>query len=199
MNPEDRDIDRFLRGLGAADVPPQLEARILQRLAASTLAPHPSSIWDRRPWFIGGFAAACAVLLMVALTAHHPHPQPAATNLALSGHPNQEKPPSLRAPTPRTPHASAFVRVPAGAPSSSRAAKDTTATPLQSFPAPEAPLTQQERLLLKIARNADAPEVQILIPEKRELLLAQSRAEFDKYFPQPKPQEIYDEKQRLEP
>lgn len=53
-----------------------------------------------------------------------------------------------------------------------------------SFPAPPMPLTQQERLLLRIARKVDPVEMAMLDPKVRALQDAEEKAEFQRFFGQ---------------
>ena len=54
-----------------------------------------------------------------------------------------------------------------------------------SFPAPPMPLTEQERLLLRLRHKNDPMELAMLDPKLRELDDAQEKAEFQRFFPQP--------------
>ena len=60
---------------------------------------------------------------------------------------------------------------------------------LESFPAPPEPLTEQERLLVRIARHPQRSDAQFLIAEVREAELARGNAEFERFFPPPKAEE----------
>jgi len=51
-----------------------------------------------------------------------------------------------------------------------------------SFPAPPMPLTEQERLLLRLAHRNDSVELAMLDPKLRELRDAQEKAEFQRFF-----------------
>jgi hypothetical protein len=51
-----------------------------------------------------------------------------------------------------------------------------------SLPAPPMPLTEQERLLLRMAHKNDPVELAILDPKLRELQDAQEKAEFQRFF-----------------
>ncbi len=54
-----------------------------------------------------------------------------------------------------------------------------------SFPAPPMPLTEQEKLLLRLRHKNDPVELAMLDPKLRELQDAQEKAEFQRFFPQP--------------
>ncbi len=52
-----------------------------------------------------------------------------------------------------------------------------------SFPAPPAPLTEQERLLLQLARRHDTAEEAMLLPDALRLEEARSQEEYRRFFP----------------
>jgi hypothetical protein len=54
-----------------------------------------------------------------------------------------------------------------------------------SFPAPKMPLTEQERLFLRMTRRVDAVELAVLDPHMRELEEAEDKAEFQRFFAKP--------------
>jgi hypothetical protein len=54
-----------------------------------------------------------------------------------------------------------------------------------SFPAPPMPLTEQERLLLRIAHKNDPVEVAMLDPKQRNLEEMKERAEYQSFFARP--------------
>lgn len=66
----------------------------------------------------------------------------------------------------------------------SAAVRDTLSI---SYPAPPMPLTEQERLLLRIAHSDDPVELAMLNPEVRARREAQGEAEFKEFFPPPPP------------
>ena len=55
-----------------------------------------------------------------------------------------------------------------------------------SHPAPEMPLTQQERLMLRIVHGGDPVELAELDPQVRAAQYAQQKAEFKDFFEPPK-------------
>lgn len=66
----------------------------------------------------------------------------------------------------------------------SAAVRDTLTV---SYPAPPMPLTEQEKLLLRIAHSGDPVELAMLNPEVRARREAQGEAEFQAFFPPPPP------------
>jgi hypothetical protein len=65
---------------------------------------------------------------------------------------------------------------------------DADAAEVASFPAPPLPLTEQERLLARIARQGDEQEMAMLNPEIRASLDARQKAAFHQVFEQGIPQ-----------
>ncbi len=63
----------------------------------------------------------------------------------------------------------------------------TASSELASFPAPPAPLTEQEKMLLRIAHRGDPKDLELLNPEAAARELAQNMAAFDHFFPPPPP------------
>jgi hypothetical protein len=206
-NPEEA-IEKVLAALRDADAPVGMECRILNAL--DTLEDHPSprrgsgwgrlrSIWlvtPARP--VASWSLACGIalagLFAVAITI------PAVRRL---GHSSAQSPAQFRtnpAPaTPRpwvTPEAAANnaplplpgVRStrktnaprPEGARESDSAALSEMRS--DSFPAPPMPLTEQERLLLRIAHKADPIELAMLDPIQRAARDAEERADVKKFF-----------------
>ena len=191
----EEEIDRLLRGLARAETSTSMEGRILHHLQwypmVSEQKPRLSWVW--RSWLAGTLA-----VLVMAFALPHFHrllPSPQAHAKAATV---QALPAALGLQAPA-------AAVQAGRKARSRPALGTSppvsdaepepgsrgAAALQSQLAPVAPLTEQERLLLRIAKGPGPAEVAALNPEIHDTLLAQSQAEFTNYFPQPTPQEIY--------
>lgn len=192
---EEQGTDRLLEALGSAEPLVGMQDRILHRLTEQERAavPHAAAgfgIWW--PWLAGG--VALAALGFSAAFVYHP----AALTTVAVAHvtsptplpPQREAPKPSLAPKPPVARNSQPPR---------RAASDQRTLPrpqeLASFPAPESPLTQQEKLLLGIARHPDPGDLALLNPEKREEIARISRADFNQFFPQPLPQEKFYEHQ----
>ncbi len=172
-SPDDA-IDQALAVLRNARAAEGLEARIL----ASLRHPEPAGL-PTRGWFPATLTLATASLLAAALffrgSAHPPTVEP------------------VHLPNPRPTRVTAtqlpclpFVQRRATAPRQ-RLLSRPTAAELTSFPAPAAPLTQEERLLLRIAHRGDQEGFDLLNPEAVARELAQNMAEFDHFFPPPPP------------
>jgi hypothetical protein len=76
-------------------------------------------------------------------------------------------------------------RFPRFTPQSDRAEPDPTQ--LASFPAPPAPLTEQERLLVSVANSSNPVQLAILVPEKRAAEQAAEEEAYLAFFPPPPP------------
>jgi hypothetical protein len=172
MRDVDGTIERLLAGLRDAEPPGGMERRILEVLdgmgarevAAST------SLWRRplRPAI--AMLVACIVILMVAFTVqqrkHVPGQQfvPLKPKPGLNGAPNIVS--SLRG------GQKAHQRV--------RSHRGTTQT--ASFPAPPLPLTEQEKLLLRLAHRGDSDSTAILNPDVRAAQTAKATEQFQQFF-----------------
>jgi hypothetical protein len=201
-------IEKVLAGLRDADAPVGMECRILNALDA--LEDHSSPrrrsdflrlrpIWlvaPARPvasWFLAS-AVALAGLFAIALTI------PAVRRL---GHSSTQSPtqittnsvsvaPLLLA-TPETAANNAPLPLPGvrstrktNAPRPQVAHDNASAARGEmrsdSFPAPPMPLTEQERLLLRIAHKADPVELAMLDPMQRAARDAEEKADVKKFF-----------------
>jgi hypothetical protein len=179
---EDDAIERTLTGLRQVEPPAGLEDRVLRAVHDKMeIAKDPvdSRRWPAWASWAGlGFAAATA-LLMVAI-ALHGHDGSKSEHQAVS------------APATRLPDTTAVVNPPRnefdGA-TSVRPAKHQVhqvvreAHPkhLASFLAPEPPLTDEEKILQRIARSGDQRPWAILNPETRARDEAASEAEFEQF------------------
>jgi len=170
MKNSDEAIDKVLAGLRDTEPPAGLERRVLAAVHERAAAPRTLPLrWAA----LGGFAlAAAAVIALFASPRHSPAP-PAIEAIA---QPQPE--------TPATPHASVE-------PVSPRPRRHTPAiranseTPAPtgniltaSFPAPPMPLTDQERLLLRIARRGEPQPAPSLDPDA----LAQQETHSEQVF-----------------
>jgi len=169
----DQDISRTLSALSHAEPPTGLERRVLlaveQRVHAQSERKHFTAAWIAVP--------ATIVLAALLVLTHRNPAQP--TQQASS-------PPALpfvvipqeTVPSPiRVPHIS-LLRC------GSSPTRIVTGEP--GYPAPEAPLTDQEKLLLRLARRPNEGIVAMFDPAIREERAAADKAEFD-FFNPPRP------------
>jgi hypothetical protein len=194
MRDAERTIERLLAGLRDAEPPGGMEHRILEALdgmGAREVAAS-ASFWRRplRPAL--AMLLACAVILMVAFTVqqrkHVPgqHLVPLKPKSGLNGAPNIVS--SLRV-GQKPQHAAADQRVRSPRQTTSRIpvkhSHDAPAvgeTQTASFPAPPLPLTEQERLLLRLAHRGDSDTTAILNPDVRAAQTAKATEQFQQFF-----------------
>jgi hypothetical protein len=187
MRDADGTIERLLAGLRDAEPPGGMERRILEALdgmGAREMAAS-NSLWRRplRPAI--AILLACTVILMVAFTVqqhkHVPGQQfvPLKPKAGLNGAPNILA--SLRVDQkPQHPPVDQRVRSPRG--TTSRVPPSTGEAQTASFPAPPLPLTEQERLLLRLAHRGDADNMAILNPAVRAAQTAKATEQFQQFF-----------------
>jgi hypothetical protein len=192
---EEQGTDRLLEALGSVKPPAGMQDRILHRLAEQERAavPHAAAgfgLWW--PWLAGGLALA--TLGLAAAFLYHPAAPPTAAVAHVTS--PTFLPPKREAPRPSLAPKRHAARN-SESPHQAASAQGTPPQPheLASFPAPESPLTQQEKLLLGIARHPGPGDLALLNPEKREEIAQISRADFNQFFPQPLPQEKFYELQ----
>jgi hypothetical protein len=125
------------------------------------------------------------VILMVAFTVqqrkHVPGQQfvPLKPKPGLNGAPNVFS--SLRV-GQKPQHAPADKRVRSHRGTTSRMAPAVGETQMASFPAPPLPLTEQERLLLRLAHRGDSDTTAILNPDVRAAQTAKATEQFQQFF-----------------
>ena len=184
----DQEIDHLLRSLGTAEPDARFEERLLARLSDA-----PGQRSKREAWWptalawSGGLALA-SVLGLLFVAGERKAPAPVRVAVAAPGL-------AASAPVPRAVRLLPAVGRPAagahGTDAKPVATREPTTADLPSMLAPEAPLTEQERVLARIARGPEPDDFALLNPDTREKLARQSHVEFDKLFPKPTPQEIY--------
>jgi len=181
MRDADGTIERLLAGLRDAEPPGGMERRILEALdgMGAREAAASASLWHRplRPAFATLWA--CAVILMVVTMVHQQRHLPADLGHSASADVRQATRPEFvtqKAPTgPRRTTSRVSVRRPHDVP----AAGETQAS---SFPAPPLPLTEQERLLLRLAHRGDPENMAILNPDVRAAQTAKATEQFQQFF-----------------
>lgn len=181
-NPEEA-IGKVLAGLRAAEASPGMERRILAAVEARASAPPAAT--PRWVWSVA-MAGVAAASLFIAITAihRHEHPSTQAQQHALPAQSaTREQQASLRPNEPITP---ARTAAPARKkpPISAEEAALLRAMRAPSRPAPEAPLTNEEKLLLHVVHIGDPQLIAMLNPEIRAKQEAESEAEFQKFAEQ---------------
>jgi hypothetical protein len=177
MKDADGTIERLLAGLRDAEPPGGMERRILEALdgrEAREVAPS-AFLW--RPAM--ALSLTCAVILIVALMIPRHRHAPADLRRSTSADVRQDTRPELIKQTPPTSPRRTTRRALVRRPHDLPAAGETQAT---SFPAPPLPLTEQERLLLRLAHRGDRENMVILNPDVREAQTAKAAEQFQQFF-----------------
>jgi hypothetical protein len=185
-NPEEA-IDRVMTGLRGAEASPGLERRILAAVEARASARQVAT--PRWAWRVAlaGMVAAC---LFLAITAIHRHGQ--TTTQAQQHVLPAEAAEGIQEASllPRAPVASTRTTVRNAVharnvqPISAADAMLLREMRAPSHPAPEAPLTKEEKLLLRAVHTGDPQVTAMLDPEVRARQDAESDAEFQKFVEQ---------------
>jgi hypothetical protein len=167
MKDADKTIARVLTGLRTAEPPAGIERRILDAMEARQVAAFPAP-WGLRI-AVGLCAAAILALWIVTITVRHQ--QPVSRDHIASV-----------APVPtNTPHQLPMI------PTIQRRVHAHRRTPQArpqavSFPAPPLPLTEQEKLLLRLAHKRDADNMAVLNPDKQAARMAKATNQFQQFF-----------------
>jgi hypothetical protein len=184
MKDADRTIERLLAGLRDAEPSAGIERRILEEMeareaaAAAPLWPRLRSSWLLRPAI--AMSLACAVAsLIVAIAVHQPRHRPAdvRSHSTRADVRQTAGPQAVAQQAPIAPRRVASrvsvrrPRVPA-----------VPETQAASFPAPPLPLTEQEKLLLRLAHRGDAEDMAILNPDVQAAQSAQATQQFQQFF-----------------
>ncbi len=185
------EIERVLRALGQVEAPPGLERGILRRIEGRAAG---KTRWaPGRASALAVAAAAAAIGLGIwqvrvpggdgSLTDTDPNAAEAwVSSPASSGHPKL-----------LLPHPSAWKPQPAAvslikqhkvdpAPGRELLRASATSMPDAAFPAPEIPLTDQERLLLRLARRPSEGTIAMFDTAVREERAAVAAEEFEEFF-----------------
>jgi hypothetical protein len=179
MKDADETIERLLAGLRDAEPPAGIERRILEALGGMDAreASSSASLWSRplRPAI--ALLLACAVMLMVAITFQQ-HRRDVWNRSASATVPQATRPEVVAQKAPAVPRR-LVSRVSARRPHDRPALRETQTA---SFPAPPLPLTEQERLLLRIAHRGDAENMALLIPDVQAAQIAEAAEQFQHFF-----------------
>jgi hypothetical protein len=187
MKHAEQAIGKVLAGLRGAEASPGLERRILAAVEErESVRPVATPRWA---WSVAlaGMAAACLFLAITAIYRHE-HPSTQAQQHVLPAEPaTGVLEASLLPHEPIAPtRTSARTAVPV------RKVRQISAADVLLFremraashPAPEAPLTKEEKLLLRAVHTGDPQVMAMLDPEVRARQEAESEAEFQKFVNQ---------------
>jgi hypothetical protein len=206
-NQHDEAIDKVLAALREAIPPEGMETRITQRLADHQTAA-PAIAFHRRDWFAGststgawwrgaiaGAAAATLAICAVLLVQHRSRTTPGTVQTAVGN--NTARPFSMSphaTPTSQSratpcPHTTVFrvdTNLPVK-PQEDLSVETYAESTAPSRPAPELPMTPQERSLARLVRTAPPGELATLSPETQARLEEEHAADFAKFFTPPPP------------
>jgi hypothetical protein len=181
MRDADGTIERLLAGLRDAEPPAGIERRILEALdgmeghEASAFA----AFWRRAFRPAMAMLLACTVILIAGIAAHQQRHAPATLSRSTGTDVRPAARPELVTQKVSTAPRRTTLRVSVKHPHDAPAVAETQAA---SFPAPPLPLTEQERLLLRLAHRGDADNMAILNPDARAAQTAKATEEFQQFF-----------------
>jgi hypothetical protein len=191
MKNSDEAVERVLAGLRDADAPVGMERRILEKMRTSgrrerlVIASHLVGIWTRAT-AVAGVIVVASVMCWTAFREHRPGhdnmgskrqiiptnlPDPETQTAAARAQQSLPKRPVVRRKSVR--------RVGVAREGESAALHVMHAA---SYPAPEAPLTKEERLLIRMAHRADPAEMAALNPFLWAVRDAKEKAEVRRFF-----------------
>jgi len=181
----DEAIDRVLAGLREAAAPEGMERRILEAVRERAAVREGAAASARQTWVWGialaGAAALCAAIYLTGFGTGH-------KSAVAKGHTNAAQARAVAVQgSPRVPVGPARAggtqaRVERVEAEDSLEVREMRAP---SLPAPEMPLTEQERLLLRIAHQGDPELLAMLEPEVQAKLEADDVAEYQRFFSEP--------------
>lgn len=185
MRDADETIERLLAGLRDAEPSAGMQRRILMAMGARE-AVASDSPWRRLslPWLLRpaiAMSLVCSVAsLIVAIAVHQHRDRPAdvrshSTRADVRQTAGPEAVAQQAPIVPRRVASPVSVRRPRDVP----AAEETQAA---SYPAPPLPLTEQERLLLRLAHRRDPEDTAILNPAVQAAQSAKATEQFQQFF-----------------
>jgi hypothetical protein len=167
----DESIERVMTALRTAEAREGLEARMMAAVHERATRP------EQRPvavgwWWGAGLTGIAALVLVAALHRTTPNTPPPDNSRV-----------EARKITPPGTIVAALVEPKAATPRLKHARLQATVAPhVESFPAPAEPLTEQEKLLQRVARRGDKEDFALLNPETVELAMARDEADFDNFL-----------------
>jgi len=186
MNNSDQDITRVLNTLRDIEPPRAMQQRVLAAVAQRDAIPARAFPWS--------FVALAATVVIAAALAIHLVPWDTHSSRAAGTLPVPlVSPVAAIAPAPEPSIHHASTKIPASARSIAATQRphqllcDCDPTALAeanapSLPAPELPLTEEEKLLRRIARHPNPVEVAELTPAAREARIAADNDDFKAFF-----------------
>jgi hypothetical protein len=188
MNQSDTQVEKVLRGLRDVEPDASLQQRITWALRKQSEHRAESLPWLRlSPWRLAGAAVACIAILTVVMTL--PHKNAVEQHQLRSDAPQALLP---NAPANAKP-SSAFVSRRGSMATAARPhlqpaetphdiARVETSAASSSVPAPPMPLTEQERLLIRLAHHDDPVQLAQLSSARREVRYEQEKQKVSDFF-----------------
>jgi hypothetical protein len=173
MRDADETIDRLMAGLRDVEPSPGMERCILEAMEAHHAMP---SRWLLRPSVAASLVCAAALAASLILVTRVNQPSHTPANAADVGQHTQPVAVAHKAPIePRRPVARVTARRWRDLP----AVRDAQAV---GFPAQPLPLTEQERMLLRVAHRNDAKNKALLNPDLQAAQSAKNTEQFQHFF-----------------
>jgi hypothetical protein len=194
MKNPDEAIDRVLKGLREAETPRGMELRILDATQRDPSEPRkysPLTPIGARTWTIAA-AAVIVVASVIYWTAFRDHrvvheyiavKQHIAPAIVPPSELQTKAQSAVQSPERSIPRLRETTKVPAAIREKGPIAPDEMV--VENHPAPEAPLTEEERLLLRFAHRADPQQLEAFSPMLRSARDAEEKAEFQRFFEPP--------------
>jgi hypothetical protein len=175
MKDPDRTIEQLLAGLRDAEPSPGMHHRILDAMVAGRVTGYRSS-----RLLLPAIAMSLACTLAITIwVQHHRHIPASRTSYTTNVDTQRTKPPQTVADrTPRQPRRTtsrSLLRP-------THASEVSYAKESPGFPAPPLPLTEQEKLLLHLARRRDAHDMNLLNPVVQAQQSAKATQQFQQFF-----------------
>jgi hypothetical protein len=181
-------VERVLAALGRARVPDGLEARIAQRLERREIVAGPSMMgaWWRGAVTGTAFAMVCVGLVMLVQHGLRVRTQRGPIAVRIGAGAIGTKTTAIPVEARERPCPSDSLRSVREDHDSGARGKVRIASVEWKKPFASAPLTEEERELVRLARTADPRELETLNPEVRAKLEAQEAESFQRFFAAPK-------------
>jgi hypothetical protein len=181
MRDADATIERLLAGLRDAEPPPGMPRRLLAAIETHP-AVAPASPWYRRtpPWLLHPVMALLLACVLALSTKLHHHRD---TPIYIRSHTDTQQaaaPVAVAQKAPARPHRKTSpvpLRPPQTGPESPVQEAQTA-----GFPAPPLPLTDQEKLLLRLAHRNDPQNIALLNRDAQAAQSAKATKQFQDFF-----------------
>jgi hypothetical protein len=173
MKDDDKRIERLMAGLRDAEPSPGMKRRILEAMEAHHARPSPWLSCPPVAASLACVAALAASLIVVSRISQPSHPPTNAADVR-----QRTQPVAVAHKDPIGPRRT-VSRVPARRPRDLSAVNDVQSA---SYPAPPLPLTEQEKMLLRVAHRDDAANKALLNPNLQAAQSAKSTEQFQHFF-----------------